>query len=148
MLDKLKARVQLARKIENTQHKIKKTNHDRNWMRETAEVLGVELDSDYLRCDACAYGSRDEPQSFSLSISESDNENKLSTQKRKAKDGKMQGMKAELKYLLSQPLIAKGVIKNYITSGSTSIVDDLLAGGCKLFPLTSDVAWFLTDIYF
>lgn len=44
----------------------------------------------------------------------------------------MQGMKAELKYLLSQPLIAKGVIKNYITSGSTSIVDDLLAGGCKL----------------
>ncbi|KAF8171500.1 ATP-dependent RNA helicase [Pholiota molesta] len=109
MLDKLKARVQLARKIENTQHKIKKTNHDRNWMRETAEVLGVELDSDYL--------------------SESDNENKLSTQKRKAKDGKMQGMKAELKYLLSQPLIAKGVIKNYITSGSTSIVDDLLAGG-------------------
>ncbi|KAF9475121.1 DEAD-domain-containing protein [Pholiota conissans] len=108
MLDKLKARVQLARKIENTQHKIKKTNHDRNWMRETAETLGVELDSDYL--------------------SESDNEEKLSTQKRKAKDGKMQSMKAELKYLLSQPLIAKGVIRNYITSGSTSIVDDLLSG--------------------
>ena len=50
MLDRLKARVQLARKIENTQHKIKKTNHDRNWMRETAEVLGVDLDSDYIRC--------------------------------------------------------------------------------------------------
>lgn len=50
MLDKLKARVQLARKIENAQHKIKKTNHDRNWMRETAEVLGVDLDSDYVRC--------------------------------------------------------------------------------------------------
>ncbi|KIM46998.1 hypothetical protein M413DRAFT_23303 [Hebeloma cylindrosporum] len=43
MLDRLKARVQLARKIENTQHKIKKTNHDRNWMRETAEALGVDL---------------------------------------------------------------------------------------------------------
>lgn len=49
MLDKLKIRIQLARKIENAQHKIKKTNHDRNWMRETAETLGVELDSDYLR---------------------------------------------------------------------------------------------------
>jgi len=49
MLDKLKARVQLARKIENSLHKIKKTNHDRNWMKETAEVLGVELDSDFVR---------------------------------------------------------------------------------------------------
>ena len=46
MLDKLKARVQLAKQIENTQHKIKKTNHDRNWMQETAEALGVDLDSD------------------------------------------------------------------------------------------------------
>ncbi|KAF8965062.1 DEAD-domain-containing protein [Flammula alnicola] len=108
MLDKLKARVQLARKIENTQHKIKKTNHDRNWMRETAEALGVDLDSDY--------------------VSESDDENKLSNQKRKAKDQQMYAMKAELKRLLSQPLIAKGVSAKYITSGSRSIVDDLLSG--------------------
>lgn len=49
MLDKLKARVQLAKQIENTQHKIKKTNHDRNWMQETAEALGVDLDSDFIR---------------------------------------------------------------------------------------------------
>lgn len=49
MLDKLKTRVQLARKIENAQHKIKKTNHDRKWMRETAETLGVDLDSDFIR---------------------------------------------------------------------------------------------------
>ena len=46
MLDKLKVRVQLAKQIENTQHKIKKTNYDRNWMQETAEALGVDLDSD------------------------------------------------------------------------------------------------------
>lgn len=50
MLDKLKARVQLARQIETAQHKVKKNNHDRNWMKETAEALGVDLDSDYLRC--------------------------------------------------------------------------------------------------
>jgi len=49
MLDKLKVRVQLARKIENAQHKIKKTNHDRKWMKETAETLGVDLDSDFIR---------------------------------------------------------------------------------------------------
>lgn len=49
MLDKLKIRVQLARKIENFRHKIKKTNHDRKWMKETAEALGVDLDSDFIR---------------------------------------------------------------------------------------------------
>lgn len=63
-----------------------------------------------------------------LLCSESDDETKLSTQKRKAKDYKMQSMKAELKHLLAQPLLARGVIKNYITSGSVSIVDDLIAG--------------------
>lgn len=108
MLDKLKARVQLAKQIENTQHKIKKTNHDRNWMQETAEALGVDLDSDF--------------------ISDSDDETKLSNQKRKAKDAKMGALKAELKRLLSQPLIAKGISTRYITSGSRPIVDDLLAG--------------------
>lgn len=65
---------------------------------------------------------------MSIDGSESDDESKLSTQKRKAKDHKMQGMKAELKHLLSQPLIAKGVSTRYITSGSRSVVDDLLAG--------------------
>ncbi|KAF9557627.1 DEAD-domain-containing protein [Agrocybe pediades] len=108
ILDKLKARVQLARKIENTQHKIKKTNHDRNWMRETAEVLGVDLDSDFM--------------------SDSDDEHKVANQKKKAKDQKMAAMKAELKHMLSQPLLAPGISKKYITSGSRAVVDDLLAG--------------------
>lgn len=45
----------------------------------------------------------------------------------------MAGMKAELKHLLSQPLIARGVSARYITSGSRPIVDDLLAGECEFF---------------
>jgi len=49
ILDKIKARVGLARKIDNAQHKAKKTNHDQKWMKETAEALGVELDSDFVR---------------------------------------------------------------------------------------------------
>jgi hypothetical protein len=52
ILDEIKTRVRLARKIDTVQHKAKKTNHDRKWMRETAEVLGVDLDSDMARC-AC-----------------------------------------------------------------------------------------------
>jgi hypothetical protein len=49
MLDKLKARVQLARRIELAQHKTKKAKHDHKWIKETAEVLGVELDSDFVK---------------------------------------------------------------------------------------------------
>ncbi|KAJ7359421.1 ATP-dependent RNA helicase [Mycena albidolilacea] len=107
MLDKLKERVQLARQIENAHHKIKKTNHDRKWMRETAEAMEVELDSDFM--------------------SDSDEE-KPANQKRKAKDLKNAAAKAQLKRLLAQPLVARGVSTRYITSGSTPIVDDLLAG--------------------
>ncbi|KAJ6588976.1 P-loop containing nucleoside triphosphate hydrolase protein [Mycena capillaripes] len=107
MLDKLKERVQLARQIETTHHKIKKANHDRKWMKETAEALEVELDSDF--------------------VSDSD-EDKPSNQKRKAKDLKNANLKAELKRLLAQPLIARGVSTRYITSGSRPIVDDILAG--------------------
>ncbi|KAJ6627886.1 P-loop containing nucleoside triphosphate hydrolase protein [Mycena sp. CBHHK59/15] len=107
LLDKLKERVQLARQIETTHHKIKKVNHDRKWMKETAEALEVELDSDF--------------------VSDSD-EDKPSNQKRKAKDIKNAKLKAELKRLLAQPLVARGVSTRYITSGSRPIVDDLLAG--------------------
>ncbi|KAJ7666104.1 ATP-dependent RNA helicase [Mycena polygramma] len=107
MLDKLKERVQLARQIETTHHKIKKANHDRKWMKETADALEVELDSDF--------------------ISDSD-EDKPSNQKRKAKDLKNANLKAELKRLLAQPIVARGVSTRYITSGSRPIVDDILAG--------------------
>ncbi|KAG5633282.1 hypothetical protein DXG03_006603, partial [Asterophora parasitica] len=57
-----------------------------------------------------------------------DDEDKLANQKRKAKDAKNAALKAELKHLLSQPLIASGVSAKYITSGSRPIVDDLIAG--------------------
>lgn len=50
LLDKLKARVQLARQIELSHHKVKKANHEKNWMRETAKAMDIELDSDFVRC--------------------------------------------------------------------------------------------------
>lgn len=68
-----------------------------------------------------------------LSFSNSEDEEKLSNQKRKAKAAKSAALKAELKFLLSQPLIAKGVSTRYITSGSTPIVDGLIAGECKSY---------------
>jgi hypothetical protein len=61
-------------------------------------------------------------------ISDPDDEGKISNQKRRAKNSAMASMKTELKHLLSQPLIARGISTRYITSGSRLIVDDLLAG--------------------
>ena len=48
MLDKLKARIQLAREIDNAQHKAKKEKHERKWMCEAADAMEVELDSDFM----------------------------------------------------------------------------------------------------
>ena len=46
LLDKLKARIQLARQIDNAQHKVKKENHEKNWLKEAAEAMEIEVDSD------------------------------------------------------------------------------------------------------
>jgi ATP-dependent RNA helicase DDX24/MAK5 len=107
LLDKLKARTQLARQIDAAQHKVRKMKHDRRWMKETAEALGVELDSDF------ASGSENE---------------ELTAKRHKLPDAKTATLKAQLKQMLSQPLLAKGISARYITSGSRQIVDELLAG--------------------
>jgi len=49
ILDKLKARIIVARQIDKAQHKRRKENHEKNWMRETAEAMEIELDSDFAR---------------------------------------------------------------------------------------------------
>ena len=51
----------------------------------------------------------------------------------------MASMKAELKHLLSQPLIAQGISTRYITSGSRLIVDDLLAGNREFIYILLDL---------
>ncbi|TDL18785.1 ATP-dependent RNA helicase MAK5 [Rickenella mellea] len=103
LLDKLKARVQLARKIDTAQHKVKKEKHDKNWMRETAEAMELELDSDFADSDDGAGPKRSDKH-----------------------DSKNAQLKAELKHLLSQPLIARGISKRYITSGARDIVNELI----------------------
>ena len=47
LLDKLKARIQLARQIDAAQHKIKKENHEKHWLKEAADAMEIELDSDF-----------------------------------------------------------------------------------------------------
>ena len=48
----------------------------------------------------------------------------------KAHEAKLVQLKAELRGLLKQPLVARGVSTRYVTSGSNPIAHDMLAGEC------------------
>ncbi|KAG1877058.1 DEAD-domain-containing protein [Suillus tomentosus] len=108
LVDKLKNRLLLARQIDSQQHKIKKQHHERNWLKETAEAMEIELDSDIL--------------------SESADESNPSKARKKNNDAKMAVLKAKLKELMAQPLLSRGVSMRYITSGSRPIADDIISG--------------------
>jgi hypothetical protein len=43
LLDRLKGRVELAREIDRMQHGATKENHDKNWLKVTAEALEIDL---------------------------------------------------------------------------------------------------------
>ena len=43
-LPKLKERLALAKEIEKAQHVVKKENHDKNWLKEAAEAMDVDID--------------------------------------------------------------------------------------------------------
>ncbi|KAG2059731.1 DEAD-domain-containing protein [Suillus hirtellus] len=108
LVDKLKNRLLLARQIDSQQHKIKKQHHERNWLKETADAMEIELDSDIL--------------------SESADESNPSKARKKNNDAKMAVLKAKLKDLVAQPLLSRGVSTRYITSGSRPIADDIISG--------------------
>jgi ATP-dependent RNA helicase DDX24/MAK5 len=103
LLDKLKRRLRVAKEIDVMQHRANKATHEKKWMRATADALDIELDSDYL----------------------SDNGADRSS---KTRDSKLAQLKSELKELLNQPLVAKGVSTRYITYGSRPVASAMLAG--------------------
>lgn len=49
LLDKLKPRLQLAKQVENAQHKVKKEKHEKNWLKATAEAMDIDLDEDFVK---------------------------------------------------------------------------------------------------
>jgi ATP-dependent RNA helicase DDX24/MAK5 len=108
LVDHLKERIRLARQIDAHQHRVKKQNHERSWLKEAAEAMEIELDSDV--------------------VSASEDEGRPTKHQRKRANAETAALKAELKEMLSRPLIARGVSTRYITSGSRPIADDIIAG--------------------
>ncbi|BEJ10856.1 hypothetical protein CspHIS471_0102780 [Cutaneotrichosporon sp. HIS471] len=105
-LRSLKERVTVARELEKALHNTKKETYDKNWLREAAEAMDVDIDPSML----------------------SDLEDDPDAPYAHRPIAKHDKLKAELASLLSQPLVARGVSARYPTSGSRIIVDDVLSG--------------------
>ncbi|KZT58965.1 P-loop containing nucleoside triphosphate hydrolase protein [Calocera cornea HHB12733] len=121
VIEKLKERLALAKKIDDAMHKIKKANHEKNWLQDTADALEIELDSDL---------EEDQPD--------------RQYQKTAAQ---IASYKAELRALLSERVVARGIVARYITSGPQPVADDLMASsfndkfvGITRSTATADVA--------
>lgn len=109
IIDRLKHRVSLARRIDAVVHKHTKADHEKNWLKQAAKDLDVEIDPDFVH------------------IEDEDGDDRAYLKKKKEKEDAA-ALKRELEFLLKQPLVANGVRANYITSGARSIVDNLISG--------------------
>lgn len=49
IIDKLKHRVSLARRIDAVVHKHTKADHEKNWLKQAAKDLDVEIDPDFVK---------------------------------------------------------------------------------------------------
>jgi ATP-dependent RNA helicase DDX24/MAK5 len=127
MLDKLKARIHLAKQVDSAQHKVRKEKHEKNWLKEAAEAMDIELDSDLARLVQSLqnHSRRLKPRG---SGAEDFSHAGSTKRERKNASAKTAALKLELGRLLAQPLISQGVSTRYITSGSKPIAHELLAG--------------------
>ncbi|KAL7415002.1 P-loop containing nucleoside triphosphate hydrolase protein [Mrakia frigida] len=111
MLDKLKQRILVARKIDAANHKVKKDNHEKSWIKEAAEALEIDIDSDNMPTD-----------------DDDDEDRRGHRGNAKSNSVKVANLKNELRALMAQPLVARGISSRYITGGSRKIVDALIQG--------------------
>lgn len=117
ILDQLKARINLATKIEATRHKTTKAKFDSNWEKEAADALGVDLDSDH---EETQYNSRGQKKKRVGVANLTDKE-----------ESALEKQKAELKNLLSQPLMIRGVSSKYLTTNQSTLANEMVNNDSK-----------------
>ncbi|KIR59411.1 ATP-dependent RNA helicase MAK5 [Cryptococcus bacillisporus CA1873] len=110
-LPSLRERLRVATEIEKAQHRATKATHDKNWLLEAAEAMDIDIDPSMLD------GEDDDPDAPYY---------KPKKQDRSKGKASVENLKMELKALLQEKLVARGVSIRYPTSGSKVIVDDLI----------------------
>ncbi|GAA6059528.1 hypothetical protein JCM10212_006026 [Sporobolomyces blumeae] len=110
ILDQLKKRVELAKKIDSAHHRATKEAHDDKWLRDAAAAMEVDLDEDEYNSD------QDAPQ-----VQTKKQRNKALAQAR--------DLKAQLQDMLRKPLMMRGVSAKYLTGRNTvGLIDQLVTG--------------------
>jgi ATP-dependent RNA helicase DDX24/MAK5 len=135
-LPKLKERVHIAKSIEKAAHHAKKDKHDKNWLKEAAEAMDIDIDPDMLCVDEMTIGAMARLiwKHSRSSDKDSDDEAPRRTNKKVPSDAKLAGLRAELDSLLQQQLMARGVSAKYPTSGSRVVIDDLMTNSSEYIP--------------
>lgn len=125
----MKHRVSLARRIDAVEHKHTKADHEKNWLKQAAKDLDVEIDPDFVQWVTSQQASpRFVLTKHPLNSIEDEDGDEGAHRKKKREKQDTAALKRELEFLLKQPLIANGVRAKYITSGTRSVVDNLIAG--------------------
>ncbi|GAA6016893.1 hypothetical protein JCM11491_006904 [Sporobolomyces phaffii] len=110
ILDQLKKRVELAKKIDAAQHRATKEAHDDKWLRDAAEAMEIDLDDEEYDFD------NDAPQV------------RIKKERNKALAEARQ-LKSQLRDMLSKPLMMRGVSAKYLTGRNTvGLIDQLVTG--------------------
>lgn len=113
---RLKPRATLAKKIADVSLAKEKIGHEDNWLRTAADELGVDYDSEEFAAQEGGWKGRGQRRK------------KAEKESMGILKGEMQGLRAQLKELLSQR-VNVGVSERYLTAGGTVDVHELLRNG-------------------
>ncbi|KAJ3047824.1 ATP-dependent RNA helicase, partial [Rhizophlyctis rosea] len=125
VLSSIKTRINLARKIDEAEHRIQKSTHETNWFKKAAEEMDILLDDSLLG-----------------SASDSDGEGPQKKRRTDKSGGKkvyskeeIARMRRELEGTLGKSLVPKGISGRYLT-GNVGVVDVLVEneGSSTLMP--------------
>ncbi|KAF9949139.1 ATP-dependent RNA helicase [Mortierella alpina] len=108
VINEMKKRVALAKKIDEQEHRVQKAAHQDDWMVKSAEAMDIILDEDVLNAG---------PQA-----KDKDDDNSAMT----GRKNKIKAMRAELKAMLQKRMMPQGASAKYITSGAIRDLADRL----------------------
>ncbi|KAG0323738.1 ATP-dependent RNA helicase [Dissophora globulifera] len=117
VINEMKKRVALAKKIDEQEHRIQKAAHQDDWMLKSAEAMDIILDEDILNAGPQAKNKEEDNTAMT------------------GRKNKIKAMRTELKALLQKPLMPQGASAKYITSGSIRDLADRLRDSANHNPL-------------
>ncbi|KAG0057160.1 ATP-dependent RNA helicase [Gryganskiella cystojenkinii] len=118
VINEMKKRVALAKKIDEQEHRVQKSAHQDDWMLKSAEAMDIILDEDILNSAGKSKDKHDDDTSAMT-----------------GRKNKIKGMRAELKAMLQKRMMPQGASAKYITSGVMRDLADRLRDSANHNPM-------------